>query len=96
LFALILAFYQEVQKSKQQIYLSDLKRSLAEMRMDAQRRVNEYMREIQTAEKDLTSAEKKIQKSKEALDRASNRYLFIYFVCLFVSVNLIVCSDLQA
>lgn len=64
---------QETLKAKQQIYLSDLKRSLGEMRLDAQRRVTEYQREVITVEKELAGAEKKLAKSKEVLERSANR-----------------------
>jgi hypothetical protein len=56
---------QEIHHSRQQIFLGDLKRSLTEMRGDAQRRISEYQREIATAEMELSNAEKKIVKLKE-------------------------------
>lgn len=61
---------QEVQQSKQQIFLGDLKRSLTEMRNDAQRRIQEYQREIASVDQDLASSEKKIIKLKEKQEKS--------------------------
>ena len=42
---------------------------LADMKLDAQRRLTDYQREVSLAEKELLLAEKKLQKSKEYLER---------------------------
>jgi SMC interacting uncharacterized protein involved in chromosome segregation len=61
---------QEIHMSKQQIFLGDLKRSLSEMRGDAQRRISEYQREIGNVEQELTIAEKKIAKLKQQQEKS--------------------------
>jgi hypothetical protein len=60
---------QEVQQSRQHVFLGDLKKSLSEMRNDAVRRISDYQKEIVTAEKEVTLAEKRLAKTKEALER---------------------------
>lgn len=60
---------QEILQSKQSIFLGDLRRSLNEMRVDAQKRLTDYQKEIAAAEKDVAAAEKKLTKSKENYDR---------------------------
>lgn len=60
---------QEIQQSKQQIFLGDLKRSLTEMRNDASRRITEYTREIANVEQDLCNCEKKIAKLKKEQEK---------------------------
>lgn len=61
---------QEMMHCKQHVFLSDLRKSLNEMRTDAQRRITDYQKEISTAEKEVISAEKRLAKSKEALERS--------------------------
>ncbi|KAJ1432479.1 hypothetical protein B484DRAFT_29079 [Ochromonadaceae sp. CCMP2298] len=56
---------QEQLQSRQQLFLSDLRKSLTQMRLDASRRVSDYQREINSAEKEVGLAEKKLHKSKE-------------------------------
>jgi hypothetical protein len=60
---------QEVQQSRQHVFLGDLKKSLNEMRNDAVRRISDYQKEIVTAEKEVMLAEKRLAKTKEALER---------------------------
>lgn len=60
---------QEIQQSRQHVFLGDLKKSLNEMRSDATRRITDYQKEIATAEKEVTLAEKRLAKTKEALER---------------------------
>lgn len=61
---------QELLQCKQHTYLSDLRKSLTEMRLDAQKRITDYQKEINAAEKEVTSAEKRLAKTKEALERS--------------------------
>eukprot|EP01035_Chromulina_nebulosa_P020475 gene20475-26565_t len=60
---------QELQQARQQISLSDIRRSLSEMKVEAQKKLNDYMKEIANAEKDVNNCEKKLLKSKEQLDK---------------------------
>eukprot|EP01038_Epipyxis_sp_PR26KG_P012593 gene12593-16887_t len=59
----------EINQSKQQIFLGDLKKSLSEMRADATRRVNDYQKELSNADKEVSNAEKRLAKSKETLEK---------------------------
>jgi hypothetical protein len=52
------------------MFLGDLKKSLNEMRTDAQRRIGDYQKEVLAAEKEVVSAEKRLAKTKEALERS--------------------------
>jgi uncharacterized protein YlxW (UPF0749 family) len=60
---------QESAQSKQQIFLSDLKTSINQIRYDAQRKLSDYQKEITNAERDVATAEKKLGKSKEAQEK---------------------------
>lgn len=60
---------QELASSRQQLFLGDLKRSLSEVRHDAQRKLTEYQKELATADKDVATAEKKLIKTREAQER---------------------------
>ncbi len=57
-------------QSKQQVFLSDLKKSLGAMKTDSQKRIGDYQKEINQAEKDVSIAEKKLSKSKDQLEKA--------------------------
>ncbi len=61
---------QEMLQCKQHVFLSDLRKSLNEMRIDAQKRIVDYQKEIAVAEKEVTAAEKRLTKTKEALERS--------------------------
>ena len=60
---------QEMLQYKQHVFLGDLRKSLSEIRADAQRRIGDYQKEINAVEKEVHSAEKKLNKSKEALEK---------------------------
>lgn len=71
------------------MFLSDLRRSLLEMRSEAVRKMMDYQRELQQADKDVAAAEKKLAKSKEQLDRMlDNRSKYdsflTYLYCLLI------------
>lgn len=73
---------QESAQSKQQIFLSDLKTSINQIRYDAQRKLSDYQKEITNAERDVATAEKKLGKSKEAQEKGFE-YRNKYDKCCF-------------
>mgnify|MGYP006196904261 CR=1 FL=1 len=64
-------YQQEMMQCKQHLYLTDLRKSLNEMRLDAQKRITDYQKEINAAEKEVTNAEKRLAKTKEAMVRSN-------------------------
>jgi hypothetical protein len=60
---------KECQQSKQAIFLGDLRKSLSEIRYDAQKRIADYNKELTHIEKNVLLAEKKLSKSKEQFER---------------------------
>lgn len=58
-----------MQQAKQQLALNDIRRSLSEVKVDAQKRLSDYQREILNAEKEVVNAEKKLAKTKEQLEK---------------------------
>eukprot|EP00602_Paraphysomonas_sp_CaronLab_P002722 CAMPEP_0185022944 /NCGR_PEP_ID=MMETSP1103-20130426/5650_1 /TAXON_ID=36769 /ORGANISM="Paraphysomonas bandaiensis, Strain Caron Lab Isolate" /LENGTH=719 /DNA_ID=CAMNT_0027555273 /DNA_START=206 /DNA_END=2365 /DNA_ORIENTATION=+ len=67
--ALFVFVEQELQQARQQLSLGDLKRFLADVKVDAQKRASDFQREIAAAESDVNTAEKALMKSKESLQK---------------------------
>lgn len=83
---------KEAAQSKQQIFLSDLKTSLNQIRHDAQRKLSDYQREISAVEKEVSTAEKRVSRSKEAQEKGldyRSKYALSKFVSLCVDYCLI-------
>lgn len=57
-------YSQELQQARQQQTLGDLRKALSEVKLNAQKRLLDYQREVTIADKDVAAAEKKLLKSK--------------------------------
>jgi len=67
--ALFVYVEKELQTSRQQLVGSEWKKALSDLRHDAERKLSDYQRELIAVEKDYHSAEKKLMKSKETLEK---------------------------
>ncbi len=68
--ALFVYTEQELQQSRQQAALGELRKQVTEVREDTERKLAEYAREVQNLAKDVAASEKKLNKSKDALSKA--------------------------
>lgn len=68
--ALYVFIEQELQQSKQQTLLVDLKNDVIEQRNQTRKRFTDYQSQINSAEKNIEAAEKRLSKAREALERA--------------------------
>ena len=67
--ALLVYVEQEMQQSRLQSVLYEIRKKIYERRTEMQQRVSEYQREILSSERDLQMAEKKLQRSKDTLEK---------------------------
>lgn len=68
--ALYVFIEQELQQSKQQTMLVDLKNNVIEQRNQSRKKFNDYQSQIASAEKSIEAAEKRLSKARETLERA--------------------------
>jgi uncharacterized protein YlxW (UPF0749 family) len=68
--ALYVFIEQELQQSKQQTMLVDLKMDVIEHRNNSRKKFNDYQSHINSAEKNIDGAERRLSKAREALERA--------------------------
>jgi hypothetical protein len=52
--------------------LNDIRKSLSEVKVDAQKRLTDYQKEIINADREVVNAEKKLSKTKESLEKHLN------------------------
>lgn len=66
---MLIGYQQELQQARQELTLAEIRKSLNEVKTDANRRLVGYQKEVAQAERDVTNAEKKLMKSKEQLEK---------------------------
>ena len=67
--ALFVFTEQEMQQARQESTLEELRSAVMQCRVDAQRKMNEYQQQVLASEREVTLGEKRLKKSKSALNR---------------------------
>jgi hypothetical protein len=66
---------QELQQARLHNSLSDVRKGLADLKSEAQRKLGDYQKEAVNAEKEIVAAERKLMKSKDVLEKCSESRL---------------------
>jgi hypothetical protein len=64
---------QELQQARQQLVMGTVRKQLTEIKVNTQKRLNDYHREVANGEKEVQNAEARVAKAKQALARLAEQ-----------------------
>ena len=65
---------QELQQARQQLVMGTVRKQLTEIKVDAQKRLNDYQREVANSDKEVQNAEARVAKAKQTLAKLMEQH----------------------